>query len=396
MKKRNQIEVIVKLPKLYGWQKDLVNSPKRHNLVAVSRRAGKTYTATYIATKSILSGKKVLWLAPFTSQTTEIFNSIVETCFDLILKKNAGKSITLITKGHINFQSTEEYSAIRSKGYDLIIWDEMAHSRHISDIWTTMRPTLAENANTRFLGISTPNGLNEFHEKWQELKEKQEADWGFTIKDWTCSPHLLPDEMEKLRIEMGDGMFKQEMCACFLQIAGSMFPSEYWADIWIEQMPNDYQRSCVAIDLSLGKEHSDWMAVVFVGVKDGVLYLDCDAKLMPIEELVQFVKLKCEYYKPEFSAWESNGFQILACESFQKLFNVPPRVVLVDNRVKKETRIQRLDFLLKRGQIKVLRNNGGKEWLKEAVNFPNPTRDKAIHDDLLDATEMGWRALTET
>ncbi len=380
----NKLEI--KLKPLYPWQLEILNTNKRHILAICSRRAGKTEVAIQKAIREILKGKRVLWIAPFTNQLTEIYSQIYNALEPLITSRHKNHEIKLINGGQIWFRAAENPIAMRSLGYDWLIFDEMAHA---DDIMEEIRPTLADRGGRLFC-LSTPNGMNHFNKLYEEVKEKD--NWLVVQRDWTCSPHLKQAEIDDARSMMTEGSFRQEFMAVFTQNALSRFKSEWLEDIFVNEIPTGYQRSCIFVDLSLGRLKSDWQAIAFVASFNNVIYTEVYADRLPFDDLLAKVKMLYKVHKPEFVAFESNGFQSLAPMAFEKLFEVPPMVLALNNSVQKETRIDRLGLLLSQGRLKVVKNKGGQETFRQLADFPSPKQ----HDDCIDAIESGWRALIET
>lgn len=381
--------ITIKLKKLYPWQQELRDAPQRHRMVIASRQSGKTLAATQIAIEELLRGGRVLWVAPVYSQTKEIFCAIRDKLMDLISYISTPTEIKLLTAGHIWFRSADRPDRLRSLNYTLVIFDEFAFADE--EAYKVIRPTLSATQG-RMLIISTPNGHNHLYDLYDKAKDLE--DWYTTKLDWTVSKHLLPDEIAKAQLEMSPGEFKQEYMAEFVSPKNAIFKAEWLTDLFIDSLPETFQRKIIAIDLSLGKDlKSDFQAIVFVGVMNNVLYVDAYAERMPITTLNEKIKDLYTYYRPEGVAFESNGFQVLVAHDFTKLFTVPPNVLLVNNDVKKETRISRLSSLLAQKRIKILRNSGGMELFRELSDFGSKN---ALHDDVMDALEMAWRTLVET
>ena len=80
-------------------------------------------------------------------------------------------------------------------------------------------------------------------------------------------------------------------------------------------------------------------------------------------------------------------------ENFQSLWphgKNAPEIIGVKEQVIKDVRISRLGTPLSKKQVHVLDNEGGREWYREALDWPD-----AANDDLLDAHELAWRGMLE-
>jgi len=388
--KKVQIDATIKLQPLYQWQKDISNPPNqaRHVLCCVSRRAGKTTACTNVAIRALIAGKRILWVSPLYSQSIEIYRTILNKTSEIVKYQACNKELILHKGGQIWFRSSDNPDSLRSLGYDCCLFDEMAFSNEES--WKVLRPTLAERQG-KLIGISTPNGFNWWHDLWEKVKDN--PDWYCFQSDYKCSPHLKEEEIEKMKLEMSVGEFNQEMNANFVQSKGSLFEGEWLKDIMVDELPELFQRKSIAVDLSLGNSiYSDFQAVAFTGWFNNCLYVDIAMKRMAIPVLLNYVKEMYLHYKPESIGFESNGYQCLVADAFSKLFPIPPAVMLIDNKVKKETRIGRLGQLLKNKQLKILRNEGGNICFGQLSDWGSGEN----HDDGPDAIEMSWRILVET
>jgi len=384
------MQVDIKLPKLFPWQQEFQDTPKRNRLAVVSRQAGKTTVSKSIAIKDLIKGKHVLWVAPTFQQLTENFHNIKNTIESLITKIQSPKQIELLTKGKIFFRSADNPDSLRGLTVDLVIFDEMAFATE--EAYSIIRPMLSTR-NGRFVGISTPSGHNFFHGHY--LKAMKSDEWFVSKYDYSCSPLLTETEINKAREELSVNEFNQEYMAEFISPKGALFDAAWLTDIFVDKMPETYQRTMIGTDYSTGQGiHCDYQAICFAGWCNNVLYCDCSADRLSIEAFNRKIKFVYDKYKPEGIAVEVNFWQELAAHNLIKLWEPEPPPVIweIDNKVKKETRIGRLATLLSRKQIKLLNNAGGVEAYHELSDFPS----KDTHDDVLDAIEMAYRALINT
>lgn len=381
----------IKLRKPYPWQVEILKTPKRHRLIIASRRIGKTEIAKYAAILELLHGKKVLWVAPVYSQTVEIYRSIADTISSIVSYKSTNKELHTVTGGKMWFRSADNPDALRSLGYDLVIFDEFAFSNQ--EAWKVIRPTLAENKG-RFMAITSPSGHNFVHDLYQKMKFAD--DWYCCQLPWSVSPHLTKEEIAKAESEMLASEFRQEFMASFESPTGALFQADWLRDIMIPESDwptNDtFARKMIAVDQSAGRIHSDLQGVVFVGVKDQMLYVDAWGGRLPIPDLCKQVKAMGKTHSPEAYVWESNGFGALAADEFMRQFTIQPPVLLVNSAVEKNIRIARLGTYFSRRQVKILDNPGGRMLHAQASDWPKGAQHGSF--DLLDAFEMAIRALT--
>lgn len=185
----------------------------------------------------------------------------------------------------------------------------------------------------------------------------------------------------------------------------SEWPPHYFADILIDELPNECLINVVALDPSLGKsDKSDYSAFVQVmrGM-DGVYYVDANIDRRPsrkiVDDGIEWMKRK----RPNTFGCEAVAFQELLCEMFSERISevgltaydvykvntgespagrgrIPPKL----------TRIRLLTPLLAAGRIKIKRSPGSSLLLEQLKGFPAHK-----HDDGPDALEMGIRLCNE-
>jgi hypothetical protein len=167
-----------------------------------------------------------------------------------------------------------------------------------------------------------------------------------------------------------------------------MWPPEFFDDVLVPTIPNDFQRCCISIDLSEGSIKSDYQGLVMLGMRDKMQYLHCENLRVSATSLLTRVKELCEMYKPvERVVADVSGCHLFTADAFNQLWPHGigrPRFVGIKQHVRKETRIQRLASILNNKLVKILDNEGGRELVREGRDWPT-----ADFDDMLDSWEMG-------
>ena len=172
------------------------------------------------------------------------------------------------------------------------------------------------------------------------------------------------------------------------------WPSEYFMDIWVDELPHSFELSAIFVDASKGRsEKSDYSAIVFAGLQSGVLYLDCDLARRPCPQIIEDAATMAADYRPEAVGFESDQFQELLCGDFERYVaeqgHFPVNVVPQPTHgVNKQVRIRRLGVWLKQGRLKFLRSPGASLAVQQTQGFPLEK-----HDDGPDAIEGAVRLL---
>lgn len=178
---------------------------------------------------------------------------------------------------------------------------------------------------------------------------------------------------------------------------GAEWPDEYFANIWADEWPTRFDVSTLALDPSKGKDvkKGDYSAIVFVGVREGRLFVDCSLERRPPTKIISDMIEWNQRLRPDGVGIEVNQFQELLASDLRRQVaerGLPPMPILeIDNRVTKEVRIGRLGPYLARGEIRVRPSVGGKMLVEQMREFP-----LGNHDDGPDALEMAIRTLRQT
>lgn len=132
------------------------------------------------------------------------------------------------------------------------------------------------------------------------------------------------------------------------------FPPSMWASRW----PDRFDVSTIYIDPSKGKstKKGDFCAIVFVGLCGGLLYVDCSIQRQPPPMIVSAAIEMYLRYHPDAVGLESNAWQDLLAPEFDRQCaerNIPPLPIhLVENKMEKENRINRLAPYLSRHKFR--------------------------------------------
>ncbi|HEY1064761.1 MAG TPA: terminase family protein [Pirellulales bacterium] len=173
------------------------------------------------------------------------------------------------------------------------------------------------------------------------------------------------------------------------------WPADYFGEhLWVAESdwPSRFDLSVVALDPSQGEsDRSDYSAIVFLGVSDGLIYIDADLERRPVTPMVQAAIRMALRYRAQILGVETNQFQELLLGEFtrQGRENRQPLPTLcgIDNRVPKTLRIRRLGPYLARRELRFRADSPGARLVVEQLKeFP-----LSRHDDGPDALELALR-----
>jgi hypothetical protein len=222
----------------------------RYSVVCCSRGWGKSYLAAVAATTAVFEllelpyevpNKNVYIIAPTYDQVTDIYYPLLN--YELGLERYALRSSRehgrfLFSKNvELRLVSYEAIERMRGKGAYFVVGDELSSwykKIHPKDAWQAIiQPTLTTRWSPqsaarwgaaspgRALLISTPSGYNFFYDvyNYQEL----DPEWKSYHYDYTQSPFLDPDEIEKVKHTIDPIKFASEYLASFKDSGMNVF-----------------------------------------------------------------------------------------------------------------------------------------------------------------------------
>jgi predicted phage terminase large subunit-like protein len=383
-------------------QQSVLTSGKRFKLLACGRRWGKTALGLIACIeghgsyrgqfRGALAGGRIWWIVPSYPIAAEVWRDLKRAVGAVATDKSeVERRVELPGGGSITVKSADNPDSLRGPGLDGAVIDEAAFC--IEEVWTkAIPPTIADKHGWVML-LSTPNGLNWFHDLFQYANGDEE--WDVFHRPTSDNPIITPSELEALRRRMPLAAFLQEHEAAFTNVAGAEFPGDYFDDeLWCKSIPAHAACRTVALDPSKGKnaKRGDYSASVFVGVCDGKAYIDAVLERCPVGTTVENTLNLAFKYQAKLIAYEANNFQELIGGEFERQLAGHRfhgiSVVPVVNTANKEGRIQSLDPFLRNKELRFVDNAHTRLLVNQLREFP-----MAAHDDGPDALEMALRTM---
>lgn len=396
----NGSDVYLPLPVLLPHQCDPFFSDARFKLLICGRRWGKTTLGLLSVLQGsgprpgALQGGHTWWVAPDYTVARDIWDKLRMTCRPVAARvSEVQRRIELITGGVVEVRSADDPGSLVGVGLDGIVLDEVA--RISERAWReSLRPTLADTGGWALL-IGTPKGHNWVKRLFDDVATR--SDWQTWQRPTNDNPLIPQSEFVDMLHDLGPAKYDQEIGAKFTSMEGSMFPAEWFGDsVWVEdaywpRVEQFTERVC-ALDAATGRGiergNVDYSAIVFLGVRDGLFYVDAELMRRPIDEVAARCAQFQAMYNPEVFAFEAVAFQNLlegpldhagaAAGVFMPL--VP---VSHSGDTSKTTRIQRLTPLLSRCKMRFRRTPGCELLVDQLRTCP-----VGDHDDGPDALEM--------
>src|SRR5262249_53559575 len=145
--RRRRGKLAIDLPPLYPLQKQIKDEKRRFKVLAIGRRAGKTYLGIHLAAETALKGYPVGWFAPNYKYLLEVWQDLTRRLRPVASKINATERRIELNNGGLiecwTLNGTDDPG--RSRKYKLAIIDEAALTANLKTVWEkAIRPTLTD------------------------------------------------------------------------------------------------------------------------------------------------------------------------------------------------------------------------------------------------------------
>lgn len=380
--------------KLHDGQKAILASNARYRVASCGRRFGKTMLAGYWLTLrdegSAINGKRTAWFAPSYKILADAWIAILRTLKPVIRQANkTDQRIELITGGVIDFWTLEDQDAGRGRKYHRIVIDEAAHARYLKDAWErAISPTLTDYQGEAWF-ISTPKGLNYFHELFQRGGHPDYPDWDRFHMPTLANPYIKPQEVEDKRRELPALVFKQEYEAQFVTFgAGLVRP-----DMIVDTPCPPGLPVVLGVDLAISEKASaDYTAIVALcrHPDTGIIYLkEVERFRAGFHEVITRIQAAAQRHQPAIIAIEQTQYQAAVVQELARTTRLPVRGIRPDR-----DKLTRFAPLLTRYEQHLVRHDPSgvpAAFRDELLAFP-----EGQNDDMVDAAAHAFAALPHT
>ncbi|TYO91441.1 phage terminase large subunit [Oceanicella actignis] len=384
------MEIRIAPPELHPGQRRILDDPVRFKVASCGRRFGKTRLACEWLTLlpgAAIEGSPVAYFAPTYKLLSEVFGLIERTMAGVAKRVNRQEMrIELVTGGVVDFWTLEDPDAGRGRRYRRIVIDEAAHARHLRDAWEqAIRPTLTDFRGEAWF-ISTPKGLNFFHDLFRRGESAEYPDWTSFHMPTAANPHIAPEEIEEARAQLPELVFRQEYLAEFVTMGAGLVKPEM---IRLGAAPRDLPIT-LGVDLAIStRDGADFTAIVAMtrDPKTGTVYVvEAERFRGEFREIVERIKASAERHRAKLVAIEQTQFQAAVVQELARTTKLPIRGVRPDRD--KVTRFLPLLTRYEQGMV-VHDLSGVPPWFRdELLAFP-----EGQHDDGVDAAAHAFAAL---
>ncbi|MDY3881373.1 MAG: terminase family protein, partial [Desulfovibrio piger] len=195
----------------------------RFSVVAAHRRYGKTVLAVNHTIKGALTCNKprgsFAYVAPFRNQAKAVAWDYLKYYTSPIPGRTVNESelsIMLPNGARIRIYGADNPDSLRGLYFDGVVLDEVADMK--PEVWgEIIQPALADREGWA-LFIGTPHGINLFSELYYRALERQQKGdplWCAMSFPVTGTTSLPPAEVERLRAELSENAWRQEMLCDF-------------------------------------------------------------------------------------------------------------------------------------------------------------------------------------
>lgn len=217
------------------WQRDVLMSDSRRDLLNCSRQAGKSTVAAILGLHTSLYRPKSLTLvfSPSQRQSSELFRKI-RSFAELLprppdLSEDNALSWTVRYGGRVAALPGSDATVRGFSAPTLIIEDEAAFVD--DDLYAAVRPMLAVS-NGRMILMSTPWGKRgHFWRLWSE-----DQGWTRTMVPATMVPRISPEFLEQEKRSMPAWRFEQEYLCVFRDSDDAVFRYDDIAAMLVEDV----------------------------------------------------------------------------------------------------------------------------------------------------------------
>lgn len=213
---------ILRMPDLHPAQQDIHESDARFRMVRAGRRFGKTKLGVRECVEVALNGGLAWWVAPSYRLAGPGWRDLRKLGAQVpgAQVSRGSHMVAFPGGGEVWVRTAANPDELRGDGLDFAVLDEAAYMDPAA--WReAIRPALADKRG-RALFISTPAGMvNWMAEMWQAHIDDPE--WQLFHRSSFDNPFLDPAELDAMRVELGDALYRQEVMAEFVELSGTVF-----------------------------------------------------------------------------------------------------------------------------------------------------------------------------
>jgi len=301
--------------------------------------------------------------------------------------KESDKVIMFPAGGQIEIRSAHEPDSLRGIKIDHAILDEAALTPEVA-WYAAIRPALMDSKGSA-LFISTPRGRNWLWRLYCEVKDNPE--WSIWQLPTYTNPFIPKEEIEALKEQLPDQLYRQEVLAEFIDFSGSVFSA---ASSCATATPQDcalpHHQYIIGVDW--GKRIDFTVFVVLDASTLEVVYVE----RTQADYMLQLEQLRQLYhrFKPILIAAEQNAMGDALIE--QLLREQLPVKPILTTHLSKQAMLESLQLAFESRALRIIPDTELLLELEaiEAVRTPTGvvrySAPSGVHDDLVMALAFAW------
>lgn len=335
---------------LHHAQYEIHECKSRFRVVSAGRRFGKTRLAVLECLGVASEGKRAWWISPTYKMSNVGWRPLRQIAVRIpgaVIRKQE-KEIVLPGGGTVSVRSADNPDSLRGEGLDFVVMDEAAYIS--PDAWgEAIRPALSDRQG-RALFISTPRGRNWF---WDiHRKGDSDPDWTSFTYPTSSNPFIPPGEIDAVKAELPEIIFRQEYLAEFVDSEGAVFRRVHDAAILQPlDVPIEGHQYSAGVDVASSVDYTV-ITVMDVNTHEMVF--------MDRFNRVDFPTLE-DRLLSTYNRWKLDGMVVEANSIGQGVIdhlreNDLNIIAFTTTSTSKQDIIQRLQSVLEHGLIKILDN----------------------------------------
>ncbi len=265
------MDIVIRLPRPYDKQKEILKDNTRFKVLCLGRRSGKTTLLAIHIILSMFKNKRVCLITPEYGLGEKLFLDILNYIPEEAFKsKNKSKlNCQLLTGGTLNVFSGEALHRVRGYEFDELCIDEAAWINDLESEWNlSLRPLLLKTRGNAIF-TSTPRGKNFFYSLFQKGINGEDG-----FKSWSFSTHMNPhipkDELELLISTMPEANYRQEILAIPSENVANPFGTDAITKGTLIDLSD---RSPVIYGIDFGRVN-DWTVITGLDDRGHTCYFD--------------------------------------------------------------------------------------------------------------------------
>lgn len=234
-----------------------IEDQSHYVMVPSARQTGKTYNfVQWICKETMKLNCSSLWV-----DTVHVnIDKYIEKYFRPILKPvllycdwNAQKKILKLPNGSIDFGSSQKPENLEGFNYKRVVLNEAGHILKKASLWHNTLKAMVKASDNQTRIIGTPKGQNLFYELYlMGLGENKDySSYKYTVYD---SPYWTPEQIEQVRKDTPELIWKQEYMASFEAFAGMIYP-DFKEELHVKPLPERKLTDTYFVALDPGWEH---------------------------------------------------------------------------------------------------------------------------------------------